>query len=235
MPIPIVTGWPDTFDFDTDQVCQKLFKPFIKEELASLRAYDDERPDEKNYIFHQHAARVAKDVKKTCLHIGLSEIVANNMYWATLPHDIGKRLLPIEMWDSEEKPSGALKKVRRTHTLLGVQIVSELFGDITHPFKALMVDIMAHHHEQLNGGGTLGLNSDKLSKPVRLAAIVEAYDGYRIWRPHFGDRDITPPAVIERMREEKGADIYDLDLLEAFAQMKINEYNTIKNFEDQTK
>lgn len=47
MPIPIVNGWPDTFDFETDAVCQKLFKPFIKEELASLRAYDDARPEEK--------------------------------------------------------------------------------------------------------------------------------------------------------------------------------------------
>jgi len=126
-------GWPDTFDFDTDPVCQTQFKPFIKEELASLRAYDDERPDEKTYIFHQHAARVAKDVKKTCLHLGLSSITANNMYWAALPHDIGKRLLPLDMWDSEEKPTGEIKKVRRMHTLLGVQIVEDLFSDVEHP------------------------------------------------------------------------------------------------------
>ena len=225
-------AWPDTFDFDTDPVCQTQFKPFIKEELASLRAYDDERPDEKTYIFHQHAARVAKDVKKTCQHLGLSDITANNMYWAVLPHDIGKRLLPLDMWDSEEKPTGEIKKVRRMHTLLGVQIVEDLFGDVDHPFKDLMIDIMAHHHEQLDSKGTLGKSGEDLSQPVRLAAIVEAYDGYRIWRPHFGDRDISPPAVLNRMREEKGPEIYDMDLLEAFAEMKINEYNIIKTFEE---
>ena len=227
-----MSDWPDTFDFESDSVCQSDFKPFIKGELANLRAYDDERPEDKTYIFHQHAARVAKDVKKTALLLGQNDIVANNLYWAVLPHDIGKRLLPVEMWDSEEKPDGTVKKIRRTHTLLGVQIVSELFPDIDHPFKKLMVDIMAHHHEQMDGNGTLGLKGSELSKPVRLTAIVEAYDGYRIWRPHFGDRDITPPGVIKRMREEKGAEIYDMDLFEAFAEMKMKEYKQIKEFEE---
>ncbi|MFP4312896.1 MAG: HD-GYP domain-containing protein [Alphaproteobacteria bacterium] len=224
--------WPDTFDFETDEICQTRFKPFIKAELANLRAYDDERPEGKTYIFHQHAARVAKDVKKTALALGQSDIVANNLYWAVLPHDIGKRQLPINMWDSEEKPTGTIKKIRRTHTLLGVQIVEELFPDISHPFKDLMLDIMARHHEQMDGNGTLGFKGEELSLPVRLTAIVEAYDGYRIWRPHFGDRDISPPGVIKRMREEKGAQIYDMALFEAFADMKMQEYVQIKNFEE---
>jgi len=223
--------WPDNFDFEHDETCQEVFKPFIKAELAALREYDDERPDEKTYIFHQHAARVARDVKKTCLQMGLSDKIANNMYWGVLPHDIGKRLLPIGYWDQEEKPSGTVKKVRRTHTLLGVQIVSEMFPDIDHPFKSLMVDIMAHHHEQLDGNGPLGILGNNLSAPVRLAAIVEAYDGYRIWRPHFGGRDISPPAVLAKMREEKGAAIYDQEFLDAFAEMKTNDYNTLTNFE----
>ena len=227
-----MSDWPDTFDFDYDETCQKLFKPFIKEELASLRAYDDERPEEKTYIFHQHAARVAKDVKKTALKLGQTEIVANNLYWAVLPHDIGKRQLPVEMWDSEEKPDGSVKQIRRTHTLLGVQIVEELFPEIKHPFKDVMLDIMANHHEQMDGNGTLGVKGEDLSMPVRLTAIVEAYDGYRIWRPHFGDRDITPPGVLKRMRDEKGAEIYDMDLFDAFAEMKMAEYKQIKEFEE---
>lgn len=228
-----MTDWPYNFDFNTDDVCQNTFKPFIKDELANLRAYDDERPEEKTYIFHQHAARVAKDVKKTALALGQSETVANNLYWAVLPHDIGKRLLPVDMWDMEEKPDGSVKQQRRTHTLLGVQLVNELFPDIKHPFKDLMIDIMANHHEQLDGNGTQGLSGENLSQPVRLAAIVEAYDGYRIWRPHFGDRDITPPAVLKKMREEKGAEIYDMNLFETFAQMKLAEYKQIQEFEEQ--
>ncbi len=215
----------NNFDFATDEICQNIFKPFIESQMKELKSYDSSRPEGITYIFHEHAQRVADNMRKTCLYMGLGEIVANNMYWAVLPHDIGKKNLPLDVWDREEKPDNSLKKFRRTHTLLGAQIVQEYFHDIDHPFKDLMMDIMANHHEQMDGNGTHKIAGDKLSAAVRLAAIVEAYDGWRIWRPHYGDRDISIPAVLKRMREEKGAEIFDMDLFEPFAKMKMDEYD----------
>lgn len=224
MGFSTMNKWPDSFDFREDDICQNVFKPFILDEIKDLQAYDQERPDDITYIFHEHAERVAMNVKKTCLHMGLGDVVASNMYWALLPHDIGKSKLPVEIWDQEEKPDAHLKKFRRTHTLLGAQIVQEYFHDIDHPFKDLMLDIMAYHHEQMDGNGTQGIAGSALSLPVRLASIVEAYDGWRIWRPHYGDRDISIAGVLERMRAEKGAEIFDMDLFESFAEMKMIEY-----------
>jgi len=220
-------SWPDSYDFETDEICQKTFKPFIARELEHLKAYDDQRPDDITYIFHEHAQRVAHDMKATCLHMGLDHKVATNMYWAVLPHDIGKSRLPLEVWDSEEKPTEKIKQYRRTHTLLGAQIVQEYFHDIEHPFKDLIIAIMAYHHEQLDGNGTHHITGVELAPPVRLAAIVEAFDGWRIWRPHFKDdrRDTSIPGVLKRMRFDKGPDIFDMDLFEAFAEMKMIEYN----------
>ena len=86
--------------------------------------------------------------------------------------------------------------------------MQEYFHDTDHPFKDLMIDIMVNHHEQMDGQGTQEKPAEELSLPVRLAAIVEAYDGWRIWRPHYGERDISIPGVLERMREEKGAEIF---------------------------
>ncbi|MCK6419001.1 MAG: HD domain-containing protein [Alphaproteobacteria bacterium] len=212
-------SWPDSFDFSTDTLCQSVFKPFIEEEMEKLRVYDGQREKGSIYIFHLHAGRVAQDARQLCLALGLGPRVAENMYWAMLPHDIGKRLLPPELWDQEEKPDAALKKFRRTHVLLGAQIVDELLADYQHPFKDLMRDIILHHHEQMDGGGPMGLRGDQLSLPVRLAAIVEAYDGYRTWRPHFGDRDLSPAGVLQRMQTEKAAH-YDAALLSAFAAIK---------------
>ena len=74
------------------------------------------------------------------------------------------------------------------------------------------------------GQGTHGIAGEKLSAPVRLVAIIEAYDGWRIWRPHYGDRDISYSGVLKRMREEKGPDIFDMELFEQFAAMKMEEY-----------
>ncbi|MEZ5813236.1 MAG: HD domain-containing protein [Alphaproteobacteria bacterium] len=227
-----ISEWPGGFDLrDTPEIGVR-FRGFIEEQMAELKAFDEQRPEGHTYIFHEHAHRVAENVKRTCLHMGLGDLVAENMYWAVLPHDIGKKLLPVEIWDQEEKPDGRVKQYRRTHTLLGVQIVVELLHDIEHPFKDLMIDIMAHHHEQMDGKGTQGVPAEQLSAPVRLAAIVEAYDGWRIWRPHYGDRDISPPGVLKRMREEKGAEIFDMELFEAFAEMKMNDYKEGRILQD---
>jgi len=222
------TDWPDSFDFKTDEICQNKFKPFIEQQLEELKAYDAQRPDNITYVFHEHAERVANNVKKTCLHMGLGDKVANNIYWAVLIHDIGKKELSINIWDTVDKPTGELKELRRTHTVIATKLVQERFKDIDHPFKNLIIDIMLHHHEQMDGKGTLGIPAAELSAPVRLCAIIEAYDGWQIWRPHYGDRDISNAGVIKRMREEKGAAIFDMELFEAFAEVKIKEYEKDK-------
>jgi HD-GYP domain-containing protein (c-di-GMP phosphodiesterase class II) len=220
-----MSEWPDSFNFNSDSACQQVFKPFIEHEMALMKAYDGQRPPDITYIFHEHSLRVANNVKKTCLHLGLGERVAGNMYWAVLPHDIGKRKLPPSIWDQEEKPDDQLKHLRRTHTELGVQIVTEKLGVQDHPFKSLMLDIMMNHHEQMDGKGYHGLSAKDLSMPVRLAAIVEGFDGWSIYRPHFSGRDVSVPAVLERMRTEKVESMFDMALFEAFAEMKMNEYN----------
>ncbi|GJL84527.1 MAG: hypothetical protein DHS20C02_03020 [Micavibrio sp.] len=221
-----MSEWPDNFDLRETPEIGTPVHTFITSEMEKLKVYGAQRPSGSKYIFHEHAERVAQNIKKTCLHMELGDLVAENMYWATLPHDIGKRKLPAEIWDKVEKPSDELKRQRRSHTDLGSKIVKEELGYLTHPFIDLTLDIMRNHHEQMNGAGYHGLTEEQLSKPVRLAAIVEAYDGWRIWRPHYGDRDISIPGVLTRMREEKGPDIFDMELFEAFAEMKMNAYNS---------
>ena len=80
-----VAAWPDDFDFETDEMCQSIFKPFIKEEMRKLEAYDDQRPDDITYIFHEHTDRVAENIYRCCMALGLGERVANNMRWAVMP------------------------------------------------------------------------------------------------------------------------------------------------------
>lgn len=224
-------SWPDYNLQSTPQIETRI-KGFIAEQMNALAAYDEARPDDITYIFHEHAHRVAENIKRTCLHMGLGELVAENMYWAVLPHDIGKKNLPVELWDTEEKPDAKLKHIRRTHTLLGAQIATEMLDDVDHPFKDLMIDIMRYHHEQMDGNGTHGIMAADLPAPIRLVAIVEAYDGWRIWRPHYGERDISPPGVLKRIREEKGEEIFDMELFELFAEVKMNDYKEGRILQD---
>jgi HD-GYP domain-containing protein (c-di-GMP phosphodiesterase class II) len=230
----LIHGWPD-FDVSHDPFFQTGIRPFIDEQLALLNAYDDRRierhrenPDqvpEITYKFYEHALRVADDVAATCKALGLSKDVQDNMRAVMLVHDIGKHTIDITHWDSIEKPDGKTKEARRNHTLYGIDLIDRHFAGKSHPFLDLMRDIVRHHHEHMDGSGHLGLKAEDLSMPVRLACIVESYDGYTIRRPHFGDRDISPAAVLEKMRNEdgKGAAMFDMDLFEAFAKMKLNQ------------
>ena len=130
--------WPDHFDLrDTPEIGARI-RDFINTQMDELKSYDQQRPDGHTYIFHEHAERVAENVKRTCLHMGLGELVATNMYYAVLPHDIGKKMLPVEIWDQEEKPTGRMKAYRRTHTLLGAQIAEE-FLCVTENSRNLIV------------------------------------------------------------------------------------------------
>lgn len=224
--------WPNKFDIRIDPVFQDHIKPFIEEQMATLARFDRQRIEwalknlpagyEVTYLFHEHAYRVSEDMYKTAKHMGLAEHVAENMRWAMLPHDIGKSKLPLELWDMMKKPEDDIKRVRRSHTQKGAEIVRRLL-DLQHPFIDLMLDIMQNHHEQMDGKGYLGKSGDELSLPVRLACIIESFDGYSIRRPHFGDRDVSIAGVLTRMRDEKGADLYDMSLFDAFAAMKLSE------------
>lgn len=218
-------AWFD-FDIRNDPIFNEIIKPFIIDQMKDMALYDRKRqavkPDIK-YIFHEHAERVAQDVRGVAARLGQPEHVQEAMYWAMLAHDLGKKTLPIEIWDSEEKPTGDVKKMRRSHAERGLAILDEGLGDLDHPFMTLLRDVMTNHHENMDGSGHHGLNADEISMPVRLCCIVESYDGYTIPRSHFGDRDITPRAVLEKMRTEpdKGAKMFDMDLFDAFAKMKL--------------
>ncbi|MCB9988880.1 MAG: HD domain-containing protein [Rhodospirillales bacterium] len=219
---------PDHFNVETDPVFRDEILPFIELEVMRLEDYERDRPADATYIFHEHIHRAAREMELTCHHLKWPYQVCTNLYWAMLPHDIGKRKIDVALWDMEDKPSEDIKNQRRAHTELGVKIVEKHLGHITHPFIDLMVDIISNHHENMDGSGFKGLVGDQLSTPVRLAAIIESFDGYQTWRPHFGDRDISTPGVLKRMREEKSA-LYDMTLFEAFAEMKMDEYSSLSN------
>ena len=222
--------WPSSFDSRTDPFIQAHVQAFIDAMMTALNRLDDKRrmhagahlPTDYRvtYIFHEHASRVAEDMRLTATHMGLGDVAAANLALAMLPHDIGKTALPVDLWDSMDKPDEATKALRRSHTSLGATMLDEAFAGKDHPFIGLMRDIMLNHHEQMDGNGFHGLPADALSLPVRLACIVESFDGYAIPRPHFGARDIAPASVLKRMRDEKSG-MYDMELFEHFAAMKL--------------
>jgi len=203
-------------------VVSDTHKEFINGQIEKLADYDSQRPKGHVYEFHLHSKRVAQSMKKLALAMGYDQGMANTLYWATLPHDIGKMTLPVELWDMVEKPSEAQRESRRAHTIEGVKIIQKEFENACDkdPFLKLMTDIMLNHHENTNGSGYLGKTADELSQETRMACICDAFDGYSVHRKHFGDRDLSPSAVIERMEIEKHGQ-FDDKILKIFKEITL--------------
>lgn len=194
----------DIIPITDDALFASRIRPFIVDMMQVLEAYDNLRPADHPYRFHMHSKRVAENTRLMARHLGMDDAQAETLYWAAWPHDIGKMRLPVDLWDSEGKPSKQVKAARRSHTLTGVRMIEENFSDVLdHPFIALLCQIMLRHHEAMDGSGYLGLKGDDLSLPVQIVAAVDAFDGWSCWRPHYGERDISPEGVIKRMRKEK--------------------------------
>lgn len=228
-------GWPVDFDFDKDAVCQECFRPFIEEQLKILEAYDAERVLQSDYVFHIHALDAAEDVYETCIELGLGSVVAKNMAYATLIHDIGKPELPIDIWDYETSPPPEVRKQKRTHVNIGADMMEQSFAGIKHPFKTLALDIIRNHHERLDGKGENGLSAEGISKPARLVAIVEDYDGRTHLRAHHIEMGLKndPESVFARM-EKKCDGWFDPELYKAFKEMKLNASDSMKPLQNPT-
>lgn len=198
-------------------------KDFIEKKMKELAAYDAQRPEGHVYEFHLHSERVAQSMKALARHLGHDKEMADILYWATLPHDIGKMDMPVTVWDTDAKPTDEQRKERRTHTWRGVNMVKEAFGDAvkTDPFLKLMIQIMNDHHEALDGSGFQGKKEYDLTHEVKMACICDAFDGWSTRRPGFAaDRDLSPKGVINRMEVEKAGQ-FDPVILHSFKEMKL--------------
>lgn len=192
-------------------------KEFILQQVKALANYDALRPAGHVYEFHLHSERVAQSTKSLALAMGYDRDMSEALYWATLVHDIGKTTLPVSIWDLKNKPTNDQKSMRRTHTTKGVETIRKEFGEEcdTSPFLQMMMDIMENHHEMLDGTGFFGKTAKDLSREVRMVCICDAFDGWSVKREHFGNRDLSPAAVIERMETEKAGQ-FDENLLSLF-------------------
>lgn len=96
--------------------------PLVEAELQALETLDAQRQARHpgtNYLFAEHARAVAQDLEAISRHIGAAPRIAGTLRYLALVHDIGKQFLPIDVWDTREKPSKDFKALRRAHGTLG--------------------------------------------------------------------------------------------------------------------
>ncbi|OLP58615.1 hypothetical protein BJF93_17375 [Xaviernesmea oryzae] len=98
---------------------------------------------------------------------------------AGLLHDIGKLIIPKEVLQKPGSLTSEERQVIMQHPVFGFDLLK------ASDMPAVVLDICRYHHERMDGRGYPDrLTAEKLSVPVRMAAIVDVYEAITSLRPY---------------------------------------------------
>lgn len=141
-------------------------------------------------------------------HLGMRHEDLQRLALGGLLHDIGKAAVPIEIL---EKPSNLTPEemvIMREHPDLGRRILKRNGG-----FSPEMLDIVAHHHEMLDGTGYPdGLSGNQISDIVRVMTISDIFSALIEQRAY---KSTIPNDEAYRMVQKMGGKL-DPALVRAF-------------------
>lgn len=104
-------------------------------------------------------------------HLGMRHNDLQRLAIGGLLHDIGKAAIPIDILEKPTALNAEETAIMREHPDLGRRIIKRNGG-----FSPEMLDIVAHHHEFLDGTGYPdGLAGNEISDIVRIVSIADIF------------------------------------------------------------
>lgn len=104
-------------------------------------------------------------------HLGMRKDDLRRLAVSGLVHDIGKAVIPVGLLEKPTALSEEEMAIVRDHTTLGRDILKRQGG-----FAPEMIDVVAHHHEMLDGSGYPdGLAGTKIKDLVRVVTISDIF------------------------------------------------------------
>lgn len=136
-----------------------------------------------------HQKNVSEIAVKIAKKMGLSYEKIEIVKYASLVHDVGKILLPIEILTKPAKLTDVEYELVKEHSTLGYNLLK----DIEFPYP--IAEIVLQHHERLDGSGyPNGLKKDEIlleAKIISVADSAEAMSSDRPYRPKFKIEDVV--------------------------------------------
>lgn len=168
-----------------------------------------------------HIYRVGEYSKLVSSFMGFDTEFAEQIYYSSQMHDIGKLRIPREILRKPGPLTPEEYEVMKEHTIAGAIIL----GD--HPKLSMARDIALGHHERWDGSGyPYGKKGIEIPVSARITMLADIYDALR------SPRTYKPPfeheRVVKIILEGDGRTIpshFDPAILEAFRQIhdKFNE------------
>ena len=142
---------------------------------------------------------------------------SENLHRFAAFHDLGKLGIPDRILLKPEPLSREERLVMRSHVVIGIALVEKLItamGLEDDPGIDLLRQVVAHHHECLDGSGyPAGLRGEAVSLAGRIVAVADIYDALtqaRPYKPAFSE-----PHAVQMLRTMVQAGKLDGDCVDA--------------------
>ncbi len=180
---------------------QEMFLAQVQMAVRMLEARDP--------YTHGHSGRVAMYAVATARELGVQSNELEELRLGGELHDIGK----IGVRDAVLHKAGPLTPDEfaemRRHTIDGEAMLAVLRSD--HP---VVLDVVRSHHERLDGTGFPdGLAAGRISMPVRIVAVADAFDAMTSTRSYRGRESVE--WAIDELKRESGSH-FDPLVVDAF-------------------
>lgn len=139
--------------------------------------------------------------------IGLTKRELKILHYSALLPDLGKLVVPTEVLQKKKALSTAERKMLKTHTVRGIEVLKYL--DVLKP----VIPIILHHHEKYDGTGYPDkLRRDKIPLGSRIMAVVDTFEAMVCHRPY---REPVPfRMAVSEIRRQAGKQ-FDPDIVDS--------------------
>ena len=174
-------------------------------------------------IAKEHEEEIAKrkgqKLEEKKINSDLEEINLENLLFSSLLHDIGKQMIPKELWavPKDMMEDKDWEKIEG-HVVDSSKFAKRLLRGILDDRKVEdIANLILYHHERSDGSGyhvVMGNEMYLCSKIMVVADVFDALSNPRPYRPPSENR--TKKEALEFMRSEKEVKQYDKRILDAF-------------------
>jgi diguanylate cyclase (GGDEF)-like protein len=162
----------------------------------------------KDPVTRDHTERCSWYTAELAAELGLDEEEASVVRLASLLHDIGKLVVPVEVLCKPGPLTDEEWVQMRQHPTTALHIL----GPIDATENA--VPAILHHHEHFDGSGYPGgLAGDDIPMASRILLVADAFDAMTTDRPYRKAMPIE--AAIEELKRHRGAQ-FDPEVVDAF-------------------
>lgn len=182
---------------------------YVSKIIEELRKIGQTVEKKDRYTFN-HSSRVANYAVKTAAKLKLSREHMENLFLASILHDIGKINIPEEVLKKPSKLTDEEFELVKKHPGDGAAMIRDTpYADIA--------DIVEQHHERVNGRGyPFGLKGDEILVEAKIIGVCDTFDAMtedRAYRTAF-----SPEYAMAEINNLVGVQ-YDETVVKAFEQV----------------